>query len=323
MRRFPLPVPVLSFLLGLVCLAGLVLATTGSHVRFAQGVELTGSEVSREVKPGQSASLALHFAVSQPLDANYKIFVHCESIYGGVDAVRINRDADPAVPSTKWTAQELEHHVEIPFDKNVRTGRYEIYAGLFNPQTGDRLQLVDPPTPDSRALVGWVDVVRDNAHDDTREISPREMRFRGTWGPWAGWFAGATLAAALAVFALVRRKPDADATKGEGKEDDEDAGQPRWVRLAPYLLPAIPFVAGILVVLEFIKDDAYISLRYAHNLVTGNGLVFNTGEHLEGFTNFLWVLIVAPFEALGWDLFQVCEVLGTALGIGCLASRRA
>jgi hypothetical protein len=322
MRRLPLPLPVLVFLLGLVGLAGLVLATTGSHIRFAQGVELTGSEVSYEVKAGQSASLALHFAVSQPLDANYKVFVHCESISGGVDAVRINRDADPAVPSTKWTAQALEHHVEIPFDKNVRTGRYDIYAGLFNPQTGDRLALVDPPTPDSRTLVGWVDVVRGDASEDMREISPRMLRFQGTWAPWSGWLAGAILATGLAVFALVRRKPDADAAKdegGEGKEEDEDAGQPRWVRLAPYLLPAIPFVAGILVVLEFIKDDAYISWRYAHNLVTGNGLVFNRGEHVEGFTNFLWVLVVAPFEALGWDVFQVCQVLGTALGIVCLA----
>ena len=120
----------------------------------------------------------------------------------------------------------------------------------------------------------------------------------------------------------MRRKPaEDDAKKGED-EEEEDAGQPLWVRLSPYVLPAIPFVAGILVVLEFIKDDAYISFRYAHNLVTGNGLVFNRGEYVEGFTNFLWVLVVAPFEALGWDLFQVCEVLGTILGIGCLARRR-
>lgn len=80
----------------------------------------------------------------------------------------------------------------------------------------------------------------------------------------------------------------------------------------------VPFVLGVLVTLEFIKDDAYISFRYAHNLVHGAGLVFNPGERVEGFTNFAWVLLLAPFEALGWDLFQVCEVLGTALGLACL-----
>ncbi len=36
-------------------------------------------------------------------------------------------------------------------------------------------------------------------------------------------------------------------------------------------------------------DDAMISMRYAYNLAHGNGLVWNVGEHVEGFTNPLWV----------------------------------
>ncbi|NOZ01153.1 MAG: hypothetical protein GXP54_04610 [Deltaproteobacteria bacterium] len=41
---------------------------------------------------------------------------------------------------------------------------------------------------------------------------------------------------------------------------------------------------------RFIQDDAFISFRYALNLVNGNGLVFNPGERVEGYTNFLWTL---------------------------------
>ncbi|MFC1511900.1 hypothetical protein ACFL5H_01735 [Candidatus Latescibacterota bacterium] len=37
-------------------------------------------------------------------------------------------------------------------------------------------------------------------------------------------------------------------------------------------------------------DDAMISMRYAKNLVAGEGLVMNPGERVEGFTNPLWVL---------------------------------
>src|SRR5688500_13130256 len=37
----------------------------------------------------------------------------------------------------------------------------------------------------------------------------------------------------------------------------------------------------------WICDDAYISYRYAHNLLAGLGLVFNAGERVEGYTNFL------------------------------------
>lgn len=42
------------------------------------------------------------------------------------------------------------------------------------------------------------------------------------------------------------------------------------------------------------NDDAYISYRYARNLVEGKGLVYNPGEHVEAYSNFLYVLMVAP-----------------------------
>lgn len=46
-------------------------------------------------------------------------------------------------------------------------------------------------------------------------------------------------------------------------------------------------------------DDAYISYRYAWNLVHGYGLVYNVGEVVEGYTNFLWTLISAGAIAAG------------------------
>ncbi|HEX5718936.1 MAG TPA: hypothetical protein VF179_22430 [Thermoanaerobaculia bacterium] len=45
------------------------------------------------------------------------------------------------------------------------------------------------------------------------------------------------------------------------------------------------------------SDDAYISYRYALNLIAGHGLVFNPGERVEGYTNLLYVLLMAP---LAW-----------------------
>jgi hypothetical protein len=40
-------------------------------------------------------------------------------------------------------------------------------------------------------------------------------------------------------------------------------------------------------------DDAYISYRYAHNLFRGNGLVFNPGERVEGYSNFSYTLLMS------------------------------
>lgn len=58
------------------------------------------------------------------------------------------------------------------------------------------------------------------------------------------------------------------------------------------------------------QDDAYISFRYAQNLVDGHGLVFNPGERVEGYTNFLWTVLFAPFLALGLDPAPVSTSLG-------------
>jgi arabinofuranosyltransferase len=51
---------------------------------------------------------------------------------------------------------------------------------------------------------------------------------------------------------------------------------------------------------HFLTDDAFISFRYSVNLAQGHGLVFNPGgERVEGYSNFLWVLILAGLDLIG------------------------
>lgn len=67
----------------------------------------------------------------------------------------------------------------------------------------------------------------------------------------------------------------------------------RWVNRF-VLAAALVFVWIQSVRYRFVLDDAFISLRYARNLVAGDGLVFNPGlPPVEGYTNFLWVLVEA------------------------------
>lgn len=57
-------------------------------------------------------------------------------------------------------------------------------------------------------------------------------------------------------------------------------------------------------------DDAFISFRYSDNIVSGFGAVFNRGERVEGYTNFLWVLELAAMKwATGIRLPVGSEVL--------------
>ena len=83
--------------------------------------------------------------------------------------------------------------------------------------------------------------------------------------------------------------------------------------LAVFLFAAVRF-------LDHTVDDAFISFRYAENLVAGNGLVFNPGERVEGYTNFLWVVLIAPFLALGVDPELAARVLGLLAAVGALAA---
>jgi len=46
-------------------------------------------------------------------------------------------------------------------------------------------------------------------------------------------------------------------------------------------------------------DDAYISFRFLDNWLNHEGLVFNPGEYVEGYTNFLWIILLAPLRLLG------------------------
>ncbi len=48
-------------------------------------------------------------------------------------------------------------------------------------------------------------------------------------------------------------------------------------------------------------DDAWISARYAAQLAAGNGLVYNAGEAVEGFSNPLWTIGLGLWLAAGGD----------------------
>ncbi|HUS31904.1 MAG TPA: hypothetical protein VMZ53_25560 [Kofleriaceae bacterium] len=73
---------------------------------------------------------------------------------------------------------------------------------------------------------------------------------------------------------------------------------------------AVAVVCVLAAVTAWTCDDALISFRYVRHWVGGDGLVFNIGERIEAFSNFLFVMLLAPFAAAHADLFTVANVLG-------------
>ncbi|TAK57659.1 MAG: hypothetical protein EPO24_09640, partial [Bacteroidetes bacterium] len=97
--------------------------------------------------------------------------------------------------------------------------------------------------------------------------------------------------------------------------------------ISPQLLKRIEIgvllaIAGLLYYhakhFEFVQDDSFITFRYVKNLVDGHGLVFNIGERVEGYTTFLWTVLLAAPAVMGFELITLSQVLGVLFGLATL-----
>ncbi len=66
-------------------------------------------------------------------------------------------------------------------------------------------------------------------------------------------------------------------------------------------------------------DDAYISYRYTSNWADGLGPVFNAGEKVEGYSNFLHVVALSLLGKIGFDIENASRAIGWLSVIGLLA----
>src|SRR5512140_3796051 len=92
------------------------------------------------------------------------------------------------------------------------------------------------------------------------------------------------------------------------------SGRLRWVLLG---IAAIVLVAHSLVY-NFVTDDAYISFVFSRNLAEHGQLAFNLGQPVEGYTNFLWTLVLGLGMLLGISPEVSSRVLGAACALATL-----
>lgn len=99
-----------------------------------------------------------------------------------------------------------------------------------------------------------------------------------------------------------------------------------WTRRVRGLALVPPLALGAIAVARalqtaWIADDAYITFRYSANWARGLGPVWNVGERVEGYTNPLWMAVLALGELLGapspWLAPALNLVLLFALIAGC------
>ena len=91
----------------------------------------------------------------------------------------------------------------------------------------------------------------------------------------------------------------------------------RWTAAFGILIGSV-FLAHALA-LACVAEDAFISFRFARNLADGLGPIWNPGDPpVEGYTNFLWVLVSALLHSLDLDPALGSQVLGSAASLGTL-----
>lgn len=94
-----------------------------------------------------------------------------------------------------------------------------------------------------------------------------------------------------------------------------------WVTAATALLLTVTALVYSAEYRYRVIDDAYISFQYAKNLATGHGPVFNIGERVEGYTNFLWIVVMTPvwwLSGADQELFTRI-VFGITIGLAVVA----
>ena len=84
------------------------------------------------------------------------------------------------------------------------------------------------------------------------------------------------------------------------------------------IVAALLFLAHV-VYLNCVAEDAFIAFRFARHLAEGHGLVWNIGEPpVEGYTDFLWVLLCAGAIRAGLDVIRFAQLAGIAAALGTI-----
>ncbi len=133
------------------------LPVTWGHAAFERGITLYYAPLSRR---GNTLGVTLRWQTVQPLNHAYKVFVHLRRSDGEPIAQSDSEPAGGFDPSDTWQPGQLvldRRALLVP--RNTPPGTYAVYAGLYDPEDGSRLQVISPSAGDTSdsVLIGRAD----------------------------------------------------------------------------------------------------------------------------------------------------------------------
>jgi arabinofuranosyltransferase len=107
---------------------------------------------------------------------------------------------------------------------------------------------------------------------------------------------------------------------GHSSETSRPPRRLSWPSLAALVIAVLIVIRTAWGYVPFVADDALISFRYSQRLLAGQGLTFTSGDAVEGYSNLLWVLLIAGGGLFSSDLILVGRVLGLVCATLSLAA---
>lgn len=125
-------------------------------------LELVGYKLhDQAVAPRETFGLTLYWRSLRPAQANYSVFVHA---VGPDQVMRGQWDTVPAqgsAPTVGWLPGEIiEDKIEVPMVKDAPPWKYDIFVGMYDSLTGERLPAasLNAPVSDNRVWLTRVQV---------------------------------------------------------------------------------------------------------------------------------------------------------------------
>lgn len=126
-------------------------------------IRLVGYDASTTLQPGRTSAVTLYWQDVAPVPASYKVFVHYLDATNHVAAQHDDFPVKGSRPTTSWLPGEtIVDHYQVPIPPDLKSGRYTLEAGLYDPATGKRLGPVvtadGVKQKDDRTVLGTADV---------------------------------------------------------------------------------------------------------------------------------------------------------------------
>lgn len=127
-------------------------ATLGDRVRFL-GYDLH----TETVRPGGEVSFTLYWQGLRPMEFNFSVFTHLLGPSNQVIGQKDGVPQDGTYPTTHWEPGEVvADRYSFVVNADVPPGSYPLEIGMYRPETGVRLPVLDAdgqPVPDDRILL--------------------------------------------------------------------------------------------------------------------------------------------------------------------------